>query len=55
MNPRTPSLRSDLRTLANWCLLRSLGEHDDATTLTLLARKVEGMRRRRYDAVRREA
>jgi hypothetical protein len=35
-----------LRDLANWLLLRSVGEHDYATTLTMLERKVKQMRLR---------
>ena len=35
-----------LRDLANWLLLRSVGEHDYATTLTMLERKVKNLRQR---------
>lgn len=38
----------DLRSLANWCLLRSVQDHDAATTLALLTRKVAAIRARKY-------
>lgn len=44
----TPALRQSLHTLANWCLVRSVGEHDTATTLTMLQRKVATLRARKY-------
>jgi hypothetical protein len=34
-----------LRQLANWLLLRSVGEHDYQTTLTMLDRKVKALRK----------
>lgn len=37
-----------LRSLANWLLLRSVGDHDYQTTLTMLERKVKQMRRRNF-------
>lgn len=43
---RKAALNHGLRTLANWALLRSVGDHDVATTLTLLSRKVEELRKR---------
>jgi hypothetical protein len=40
------SNQRSLRDLANWLLLRSVGEHDYATTLTILERKVKTLRQR---------
>jgi hypothetical protein len=36
--------QTSLRHLANWLLLRSVQDHDKATTLTILDRKVKAMR-----------
>lgn len=39
----TPHAKA-LRHLANWLLLRSVQDHDEQTTLTILERKVKAMR-----------
>jgi hypothetical protein len=48
MNPTTKqqTLNVALKQLANWALVRSVGEHDADTTLSLLQRKVAEMRAR---------
>lgn len=43
---RKAALDHGLRILANWALLRSIGNHDVATTLALMGRKVEELRKR---------
>lgn len=43
---RKSALDSELKRLANWALIRSVGEHDINTTLTMLARKAEEIRKR---------
>lgn len=56
---KTPATRKDamnqaLKQLANWALIRSVGDHDINTTLTMLARKAEEIRKR-VGAVTEEA
>jgi len=51
---RKAALDDGLRTLANWALLRSIGKHDVATTLTLLGRKSDELRKR-VNAIKEDA
>ena len=47
MNPpeaRKERLDQGLRTLANWCLTRAMGDHDTETTLTMLEKKAAELR-----------
>ena len=41
-----PTLSQRLKTLSAWCASRAEGQHDSATTLTMLSRKVEELRKR---------